>query len=103
MGLSPLYYVSSLRLQKAKDLLLSTNLTIRDIGTEIGKQSLGTFTTRFTEKVGVTPSQFRNSMMQADKRLRSLQELTDWCELYFLSNQYASIAGTVQGAFLSKV
>lgn len=96
MGLSPLYYVSSLRLQKAKDLLLSTNLTIRDIGMEIGQQSLGTFTTRFTEKVGVTPSQFRNSTVQADNRLRSLQELTDWREPYFLSNQYASIAGTVQ-------
>lgn len=47
-GLSPLYYVSSLRLQKAKDLLLRTNLSVRDIAVEIGQQSLGTFTTSFT-------------------------------------------------------
>lgn len=53
MGITPQYYVSSLRLQKAKDLLLNTNLTVRDIGLEIGQQSLGTFTTRFTERVGI--------------------------------------------------
>jgi len=56
IGLSPLYYVSSLRLQKAKDLLLHTSMRVRDIGLEIGQQSLGTFTTRLTERVGVTPS-----------------------------------------------
>lgn len=49
-GLSPLYYVSSLKLQRANELLLHTDLIIRDIGMEIGQQSLGTFTTRFTEK-----------------------------------------------------
>src|SRR5690625_15138 len=61
IGLSPHQYVSALRLQRAKHLLLQTNLPIRDIGMEIGQQSLGTFTTRFTEKVGVTPLQFRKS------------------------------------------
>src|SRR5690625_4896236 len=71
-GLSPLYYVSSHRLQKAKDLLLQTNLSVRDIGLEIGQQSPGTFTSRFTEKVGVTPSQFRKSAERADNLLRSL-------------------------------
>src|SRR5690625_7559299 len=60
-GLSPLYYVSSLKLQRAKDLLLHTDLSIRYISMEIGQQSLGTFTTRFTEKVGITPSQCRHS------------------------------------------
>ena len=48
MGISPVYYISALRLQKAKGLLLNTNLCVRDIGLEIGQKSLGTFTTRFT-------------------------------------------------------
>jgi AraC-like DNA-binding protein len=97
MGLSPLYYVSALRLQKAKDLLLQTNLSIRDIGLEIGQQSLGTFTTRFTERVGVTPSQFRNSKHQADHLFRSLQQLNDWHTPHIVSSQqHASIRGTVQ-------
>lgn len=70
IGLSPLYYVSSLRLQRAKDLLLRTNLSVRAIGLEIGQQSLGTFTTRFTQRVGLTPSEFRHSTLQADHHLR---------------------------------
>jgi AraC family transcriptional regulator len=96
IGLSPLYYVSSLRLQKAKDLLLQTNLNIRDVGLEIGQQSLGTFTTRFTERVGVTPSEFRNSMHQADNHFRSLHKLNDWRMSLPISNQHARIEGTVQ-------
>lgn len=78
MGLSPLYYVSSLRLQRAKELLLNTNLNIRDIGLEIGQQSLGTFTTRFTERVGVTPASFRSSMEDTGQAIRALQRLDSW-------------------------
>jgi AraC family transcriptional regulator len=95
IGLSPQYYISSLRLQKAKDLLLRTNLSIRDIGLEIGQQSLGTFTTRFTERVGVTPSDFRNSPNQADNHFRSLQQLKHWSDLLPSSNRFARIEGTV--------
>lgn len=97
-GLTPLYYVSSLRLQKAKDLLLHTNLSVRDIGMEIGQQSLGTFTTRFTEKVGVTPSRFRNSASQADNLFRSLHMLNDWPTPQSMLNQHAKIEGTVRAA-----
>jgi AraC family transcriptional regulator len=96
MGLPPLYYVSSLRLQRAKELLLNTNLSIRDIGLEIGQQSLGTFTTRFTERVGVTPSEFRNSTLQADNHLRTLEKLKDWHGHLPILNQYARIEGTIQ-------
>jgi AraC-like DNA-binding protein len=77
-GLSPLYYVSSLRLQKAKELLIRTHLSIRDIGLEIGQQSLGTFTTRFTQRVGVTPAQFRNMAQEADSKLHTIHKLTEW-------------------------
>jgi AraC family transcriptional regulator len=96
IGLSPQYYVSSHRLQKAKDLLLRTNLSVRDIGLEIGQQSLGTFTTRFTERVGVTPSMFRNSTLQADNYLDSLQKLSEWRTLHPNLTQHARIEGTVQ-------
>jgi AraC family transcriptional regulator len=78
MGLSPLYYVSSLRLQRAKDLLLHTSFSIRDIAMEIGQQSVGTFTTRFRERVGITPSQFRHSSRHADHLLDHLRQLNDW-------------------------
>jgi len=96
IGLSPQYYVSSLRLQKAKELLLRTNLRVRDIGLEIGQQSLGTFTTRFTHRVGVTPSDFRSSTRQADNHLKLLKNLTDWYMLQPILNNHPRIEGNVQ-------
>ena len=96
-GLSPLYYVSSLRLQKAKDLLLQTNFSIREIGLEIGQQSLGTFTTRFTERVGMTPAAFRNSKPQADDHLQILSRLEDWtASSYPILIQHGTVEGTVR-------
>ncbi len=97
-GLSPLYYVSSLRLQKAKDLLLQTNLSVRDIGLEIGQQSLGTFTTRFTERVGVTPTHFRNSALEADNLFHSLKDLDDWPMFHRTADTHFRVEGTVDSA-----
>jgi transcriptional regulator GlxA family with amidase domain len=54
IGVSPFYYISSLRMQQAKKMLLHTNFPVRDIGLNIGQQSLGTFTTQFTKRVGMT-------------------------------------------------
>ncbi|QQK74865.1 helix-turn-helix transcriptional regulator [Salicibibacter cibarius] len=99
MGISPLYYVSSLRLQKAKDLLLHTDLGIRDIGLEIGQQSFGTFTTRFTERVGVSPSRFRTTAQQADVHLGALQKLDKWTPLQSGMDDHNKIAGAVQAEF----
>src|SRR5699024_6049181 len=87
-----------MRLQKAKDLLLNTDLTVRDIGLEIGQQSLGTFATGCTEKVGITPSQFRKSHMQVSDRIHSLQKLSNWRESPSPSHQYATVEGTIQTA-----
>lgn len=96
-GLSPLYYVASLRLQKAKDLLLRTNLSVRDIGLEIGQQSLGTFTTRFTERVGTSPADFRNSVIGADNNFHTLRQLADWPVSHFTAPyQNITITGTVE-------
>src|SRR5690625_1395964 len=78
VGVPPHYYISSIRLQKAKDLLLTTKLSVRDIGMEVGQQSLGTFTTRFTQRVGLSPAQFRHSRQQVGNHLDSLQQLMDW-------------------------
>ncbi|WP_010272285.1 helix-turn-helix domain-containing protein [Paenibacillus senegalensis] len=90
IGISPQYYISSLRLQRAKDLLLGTGLSIRDISLEVGQQSLGTFTTRFTEKVGMTPSEFRHSSDKAVQSLRSLHHLNEWGLSGSLSSESSS-------------
>ena len=58
-GLPPNKFVSALRLDQAKRLLLNTNLSITDVCFEVGYNSLSTFTRRFTQQVGLGPREFR--------------------------------------------
>src|SRR5215510_15239570 len=58
-GLPPAKFISAMRLDEAKRLLLNSNLSITDICFEVGYNSLSTFTRRFTERVGLGPRVFR--------------------------------------------
>lgn len=58
-GVSPGRFLSALRMQEAKRLLLSTSLSITDITHVVGYSSVGTFSSRFKKSVGLTPSEFR--------------------------------------------
>jgi AraC family transcriptional regulator len=59
-GLSPGRFVSAVRLFEAKKLLLTTSLTVADIVCSVGYSSVGTFTSRFTRAVGMTPTGYRD-------------------------------------------
>jgi len=96
MGIPLFYYVSALRLQKAKDLLIHTDFTIRDIALEVGHQSLGTFTTRFTEKVGISPAAFRQTRTEGERVLEKLHELSENKALIDASSGHCSITGTIE-------
>jgi len=58
-GLPPAKFISAMRLNEAKRLLLNSNLSITDICFEVGYNSLSTFTRRFTQRVGLGPREFR--------------------------------------------
>lgn len=58
-GLPPAKFISAMRLDEAKRLLLNTNRSITDISFEVGYNSLSTFTRRFTQRVGLGPREFR--------------------------------------------
>jgi AraC-like DNA-binding protein len=58
-GVSPGRFLSALRLQRAKDLLLSTQLNVADISLIVGYNSVGTFSSRFTRSVGMPPTTYR--------------------------------------------
>src|SRR5688572_22687980 len=58
-GLPPAKFISAMRLNEAKRLLLNTNQSITDICFEVGYNSLSTFTRRFTQRVGLGPREFR--------------------------------------------
>jgi len=58
-GLSPGRFLSAVRLREAKRLLTSTSLTVTDISHRVGYSSVGTFSSRFTSSVGVSPTRYR--------------------------------------------
>jgi len=58
-GLPPAKFISAMRLDEAKRLLLNTELSITDICFEVGYNSLSTFTRRFNQRVGLGPREFR--------------------------------------------
>lgn len=58
-GLSPAQYHLNLRLQKARELLVSTNKSIKEIAFDLGFQSNYYFTRIFTRKMGDTPTNIR--------------------------------------------
>lgn len=58
-GVSPAAYVSRRRVERAQDLLRSTNLTVTEICHAVGFSSLGSFSARFSELVGESPSGFQ--------------------------------------------
>lgn len=61
VGFAPHEYVMILRLNKAKELLTSTDLPLRDIAERVGYSSDITFITAFRGKTGMSPTEFRNS------------------------------------------
>jgi AraC-like DNA-binding protein len=55
-GESPYGYLMTRRIERAMALLLRGELSVTEVCFEVGFSSLGTFSTRFTELVGVPPS-----------------------------------------------
>jgi AraC-like DNA-binding protein len=58
-GRSPASYLSERRVERAQDLLRATNLTVTEVCHAVGFSSLGSFSSRFREVVGETPSAFQ--------------------------------------------
>ena len=59
LGMSPLEYLTLLRVEHAKELLASTDLTIREISARTGYYDAGSFIRRFKQVTGETPLQYR--------------------------------------------
>jgi AraC-like DNA-binding protein len=58
-GESPYSYLMTRRIERAMALLRRGDLSVTDVCFAVGCSSLGTFSTRFTELVGVPPSVYR--------------------------------------------
>jgi AraC-like DNA-binding protein len=59
IGIPPGEFLSALRFQAARRLLVTTSLSVTDICFEVGYTSTGSFTSRFTQLVGLSPRLLR--------------------------------------------
>jgi AraC-like DNA-binding protein len=58
-GESPYSYLMTRRIERAMTLLRRGDLSVTDVCFAVGCSSLGTFSTRFSELVGISPSEYR--------------------------------------------
>lgn len=64
-GESPYAYLMTRRIERAMALLRRGDLSVTEVCFAVGCSSLGTFSTRFTELVGVSPSVYRRQTASA--------------------------------------
>src|SRR5438067_9018383 len=64
-GESPYGYLMTRRIERAMALLRRGDLSVTDVCFTVGCSSLGTFSTRFTELVGMPPSVYRRQAWEA--------------------------------------
>ncbi len=72
-GESPYAYLMTRRIERAMALLRRGDLSVTDVCFAVGCSSLGTFSTRFTELVGVPPSVYRARTAQAPAEIPACQ------------------------------
>ncbi len=65
-GETPIRYLTRRRIERAQDLLRSANLTVTEVSLLVGFNSLGSFSSRFRELVGVSPRDYRDRWRRAD-------------------------------------
>lgn len=67
IGVNFLAYLTNIRMERAKKLLLSTALPIGEISEQLGFGDYRVFTKVFKKSEGVTPSQYRRDFLEASK------------------------------------
>lgn len=67
IGVGFLAYLTNIRIEKAKKLLLSTSLSVTEISESTGYSDYRVFTKMFKKTEGITPSQFRREFLDKEK------------------------------------
>jgi AraC-like DNA-binding protein len=73
-GESPYSYLMTRRIERAMALLRRGDLSVTEVCFAVGCSSLGTFSSRFTELVGVSPSAYRDQTARMTGGLPSCME-----------------------------
>lgn len=80
-GLPPARFLGALRIEVAKRRLIETDESILDICHQVGYTSLGSFSSRFTEMVGLSPGRFRQLGKHFYRDLPELMQVVSSCPL----------------------
>ncbi len=80
-GVPPVKFLGALRVEVAKRLLIETDESVLDICHQVGYTSLGSFSTRFTEMVGLSPGRFRQLGKSFYRDLPALMQVVSSCPL----------------------
>lgn len=68
-GRTPALYLAERRIERAQDLLRATNTTVTEVCLLVGYTSLGSFSRKFTELVGVSPSEYQAKFADGAPRI----------------------------------
>jgi AraC-like DNA-binding protein len=71
-GVSVHSHLLQLRMQKARELLLETDDSVKSIAIEVGYRSISSFTRLFTRMHGAPPTQFRSEQLTTGKLSREM-------------------------------
>jgi AraC-like DNA-binding protein len=91
-GIPPSRFLYALRLEVAKRLLLTTQFSVTDICYEVGYNSLGSFVTRFTQLVGLSPGSLRRLAAKLDP-----SSLKEYCQHLTALSHVVSLAPSLMG------
>src|SRR3954468_15207973 len=76
---TPHQYLTFIRMEKAKDLL-SQNRLVSDVCTEVGFESLGSFSVLFKKEIGFAPQYYRNmAWLKKQKALEEPKTVIPYC------------------------
>ncbi|MGN6756561.1 MAG: helix-turn-helix domain-containing protein, partial [Thermomicrobiales bacterium] len=92
-SIPPGEFLAALRLAQAKRLLLTTDLRVTDICCEVGANSLGTFTSRFTQQVGLPPARLRQLAAFGE-----ISAVAPACRLHASTPAASGVAGWIGGS-----
>ena len=62
-GITPIEYLLDVRIRKSKDMLRRNELSITEIAILCGFSSVAYFSSCFTNRVNVSPQEYRNSFL----------------------------------------
>ncbi|MCD8396605.1 MAG: helix-turn-helix transcriptional regulator [Lachnospiraceae bacterium] len=70
-GMPPLQYLNARRIEAAKDLLITTNMRVYEVGNAVGIENTNHFINLFKKRTGLTPMRFKKSAPAAVCELHS--------------------------------